>query len=110
MLERFQHAANSVVNHGDHARRQRHGLLNMAVFRHKRDLRRGWFQPLFKLLARVLQRRRRHGMGMVGRVDCEILGVVHIPVLAGGIEGMVRIGKRHKQEKRLLGIGLLQPG
>ena len=40
----------------------------------------------------------------------ELLGLVHVPVLAGRIERMMRIGERHRQEERRVGIGVLQIG
>ncbi len=43
-------------------------------------------------------------MRLVGRIDDKVVGIVHIPILARWVEGMMRIGKRHKQEKRLFGI------
>ncbi len=103
IAQRRQHAADGVVDAGDHAAGQRMGFLRFA--------RRGADRAHAIEIGRALRPRVDHRLHMRRRRPVvagerfrhgELLRPVHVPVFAGRIERMVRVGKRHHEEERLI--------
>ena len=109
--ERTQHPPDRIVDAGDHAGGQRPRLLRLA----RRDAD-GVHAGEIGLAGVALvddglhQGGRRPVVALEGFRHRELLGLVHVPVFAGWIERMVRIGKRHHQEERRIGIGVVEIG